>query len=178
MAYVRGVVCTVKVAVYLSGLPKKSKNEFKKMILNAWCTGVQQCGDQVVQVEDNRIVNCDLAVIQGYVHEHGKQAPHLQIRRNAIVHQKTQGKHALIIDSNLYQFAKAVSDRQFEDRTEQVMSNYIVNSVGHVWIILRDIDNDGNMDLVEGEPTIDDNGPINRKSSWWRWTGSSFVKVQ
>lgn len=104
MAYVRGVVCTVKVAVYLSGLPKKSKNEFKKMILNAWCTGVQQCGDQVVQVEDNRIVNCDVAVIQGYVHEHGKQAPHLQIRRNAIVHQKQQGKHALIIDSNLYQF--------------------------------------------------------------------------
>jgi hypothetical protein len=72
----------------------------------------------------------------------------------------------------------STGNRTFEDRTEQVMSDYIVNSPGHVWIILKDIDNDGNMDLVEGEPTIDVNGPNNRKSSWWRWTGSSFVKVQ
>ena len=94
----------MKVAVYLSGLPKRTKNEFKKMILRSWCEGVEKCGDQVVAVEDNRIVSCDVAVIQGYVHEHGKQAPHLQIRRNAIVHQKSIGKHALILDSNLYQF--------------------------------------------------------------------------
>ena len=104
MAYVRGMVYQVKVAVYLSGLPKRTKNEFKKMILRSWCEGVEKSGDQVVAVEDNRIVNCDVAVIQGYVHEHGRQAEHLQIRRNAIVHQKSVGKHALIIDSNLYQF--------------------------------------------------------------------------
>ena len=104
MAYVRGLVYQVKVAVYLSGLPKRTKNEFKKMILRSWCEGVSLCGDQVVPVEDNRIVNCDVAVIQGYVHQHGRQAEHLQIRRNAIVHQKSVGKHALIIDSNLYQF--------------------------------------------------------------------------
>jgi hypothetical protein len=80
--------------------------------------------------------------------------------------------------SSIYQVVMSTGNRTFEDRTEQVMSNYIVNSPGHVWIILSDIDNDGNMDLVEGEPTIDLNGPNNRKSSWWRWTGSSFVKVQ
>ena len=94
----------MKVAVYLSGLPKRTKNEFKKMILRSWCEGVTKVGDQVIAVEDNRIVSCDVAVIQGYVHEHGRQAEHLQIRRNAIVHQKKTGKHALIIDSNLYQF--------------------------------------------------------------------------
>ena len=71
----------------------------------------------------------------------------------------------------------STGNRTFEDKTEQVMNNYIVNTPGHVWIILRDINNDGNMDLVEGEPTVDQNGP-NRKSSWWIWTGSSFVKVQ
>jgi hypothetical protein len=80
--------------------------------------------------------------------------------------------------SSIYQVVMSTGNRTFEDRTEQVMSDYIVNSPGHVWIILRDIDNDGNMDLVEGEPTIDVNGPNNRKSSWWRWTGSTFVKVQ
>ena len=80
--------------------------------------------------------------------------------------------------SSIYQVVMSTGNRTFEDRTEQVMSDYIVNSPGHVWIILRDIDNDGNMDLVEGEPNLDLNGSVNRKSSWWRWTGSSFVKVQ
>ena len=80
--------------------------------------------------------------------------------------------------STLYQVFFATGNRTFEDRTEQVMNTYKVNSPGHVWIILRDIDNDGNMDLVEGEPNLDLNGSVNRKSSWWRWTGSSFVKVQ
>ena len=80
--------------------------------------------------------------------------------------------------STLYQVFFATGNRTFEDRTEQVMNTYKANSPGHVWIILRDIDNDGNMDLVEGEPNLDLNGSVNRKSSWWRWTGSSFVKVQ
>ena len=94
----------MKVAVYLSGIPKRSKNEFKKMILRSWHDGVRAIGDKVVLVEDNRIVNCDIAVIQGYVHEHSRQSPHLLIRKNAIDHQRQQGKHSLIIDSNLYQF--------------------------------------------------------------------------
>jgi len=80
--------------------------------------------------------------------------------------------------STLYQVFFAKGNRSFEDRTEQVMNTYKVNSPGHVWIILRDIDNDGSIDLVEGEPNLDLNGSVNRKSSWWRWTGSSFVKVQ
>jgi len=95
----------VRVAVYLSGIPRLSKNEFKKMILNSWAQGVALAGDQVIVVEDNRVIpNCDVAVIQGYVHEGSKQAPHLMIRKNAIDHQRQHGKHSLIIDSNLFQF--------------------------------------------------------------------------
>ena len=94
----------MKVAVYMSGIPKRSRNEAKKAILRAWAQGVTSKGDRVVVVEDNRIVPCDVAVIQGYVHEGSKQAPHLMIRRNAIDYQREMGKHSLIIDSNLYQF--------------------------------------------------------------------------
>ena len=54
----------MKVAVYLSGIPKRSKNEFKKMILRSWHDGVRAVGDKVVLVEDNRIVSCDIAVIR------------------------------------------------------------------------------------------------------------------
>ena len=93
----------MKVAVYLSGIPRKSKNEQKKQTLRSFAQGVEAVGDRVVVVEDNRIVECDVAVIQGYVHNNSKQAPHLLIRKSAIDHQKDQGKHALIIDSNLYQ---------------------------------------------------------------------------
>lgn len=94
----------MKVAVYMSGIPRKSKNEFKRLILRSFADGVTALGDKVVIVEDNRIVDCDIAVIQGYVHEGSRQSPHLMIRRNAMDHQKQQGKHSLIIDSNLYQF--------------------------------------------------------------------------
>lgn len=88
----------------MSGIPKRSRNEAKREILRAWAHGVASQGDHVVLVEDNRIVPCDVAVIQGYVHEGSKQASHLMIRRNAIDYQRGIGKHSLIIDSNLYQF--------------------------------------------------------------------------
>ena len=94
----------MKLAVYMSGIPRKSKNEFKKMILRSFAQGAEQAGDHVVLVEDDKIVDCDIAVIQGYVHKNSKSAPHLAIRRKAIEHQEQQGKHSLIIDSNLYQF--------------------------------------------------------------------------
>jgi len=82
-------------------------------------------------------------------------------------------------NESLYQTVMSTGNRAFEDRTEQVMNNFIVNTANHVWIILRDMDNDGNMDLVEGEPRLAVFWPMEwRKSSWWRWTGSSFVKVQ
>jgi len=94
----------VKLAVYLSGIPTKSRNEAKRKILTSFAQGASAVGDKVVIVDDNRVVNCDFAVVQGYVHEGSRQAPHLMIRKNAIDHQKQQGKHSVIIDSNLYQF--------------------------------------------------------------------------
>ena len=82
-------------------------------------------------------------------------------------------------NESLYQTVMSTGNRAFEDRTEQVMNNFIVNTANHVWIILRDMDNDGNVDLVEGEPRLPVfSPPYQRKSSWWRWTGSSFLKVQ
>lgn len=94
----------MKVAVYLSGIPTKSRNSQKKDLLTKFAQGVAAKQDQVILVDDNRIVNCDVAVIQGFVHSDSKQAPHLMIRKRAIDFQNKNNKHALIIDSNLYQF--------------------------------------------------------------------------
>mgnify|MGYP001166646376 FL=1 len=83
-------------------------------------------------------------------------------------------------DSNLYQFAKAVSDRQFEDKTEQMLPNFLINnSWNHVWTIVRDIDNNGQIDIIEGEPRLAVPWPIEwRNSVRWEWNGSSFTRIQ
>ena len=44
-------------------------------------------------------------MIQGFVHEHGKSAPHLQLRKNAIALQKKNQQRSLIVDSNLFLYA-------------------------------------------------------------------------
>jgi len=83
-------------------------------------------------------------------------------------------------DSNLYQFAKAVSNRQFEDKTEQMLPNFLINnSYNHVWTIVRDIDNNGQIDIIEGEPRLSVPWPIEwRNSVRWEWNGSSFTRIQ
>ena len=82
-------------------------------------------------------------------------------------------------NSNLYQFAKATSSRQFEDKTEELLPNYLIEGYNHVWTIMRDIDNNGQIDIVEGEPRLSIPWPLNwRNSVRWEWNGSSFTKIQ
>jgi hypothetical protein len=50
-------------------------------------------------------VSCDVALIQGFVHEHGKSAPHLQLRQDAVNLQKKTNRRSLIVDSNLFLYA-------------------------------------------------------------------------
>jgi hypothetical protein len=50
-------------------------------------------------------VPCDVALIQGFVHEHGKSAPHLQLRQDAVALQKENNRRSLIVDSNLFLYA-------------------------------------------------------------------------
>ncbi len=90
------------VAVYLAAVPAKTKHQFKRDLLTAFGRGVQQAGDQVSFVNELRTVDCDLAVIQGWVGM--KSGPHLALRQQVIDQQRQQGRHVLIIDSNLYGF--------------------------------------------------------------------------
>jgi hypothetical protein len=90
------------VAVYLAAVPAKAKNQFKRDMLLAFGQGVRQAGDSVSMVDEHRVVDADLAVIQGWVGM--KAGPHLALRQQVIDHQRSQGKHVMIIDSNLYGF--------------------------------------------------------------------------
>lgn len=93
---------TVAVAYY-GGIPPHNNNPEKPMILDNFLKGVQNSGDTAIAQTAMQVVpNADVALIQGFVHEHGKTAPHLVLRRNAVEQQINNGKKALIVDSNLF----------------------------------------------------------------------------
>lgn len=93
----------MKIAVYLSAVPAKTKNQFKKDLLINFAHGAKSAGDEVWIIENNEtIIDVDIAVLQGWIGM--KSAPHLELRRRVIDKQRTQQKHTLVIDSNLFGF--------------------------------------------------------------------------
>lgn len=97
----------MKVISYLASLPKKSllanKSDDRKIqTLTQFVKGVTAVGDQGELGLDMTIKPCDVAMILGWVHEHGKRAPHLTFRQNIVDHQKHHSRHVIIADSNLF----------------------------------------------------------------------------
>ena len=90
---------------YYGGIPPTNKNPEKPLILDNFLQGVKASGDNAIAHTEMNAVPCDVALIQGFVHEHGKSAPHLQLRHNAVLLQKNNNKRSLIVDSNLFLYA-------------------------------------------------------------------------
>lgn len=90
---------------YYAGIPPNNKNPEKPQILDNFIEGVRKCGDTALAHYGMNAVACDVALIQGFVHEHGKTAEHLQLRRAALDLQKLTNKRSLIVDSNLFLYA-------------------------------------------------------------------------
>ncbi len=90
---------------YYGGIPPSNNNPEKPLILDNFLSGVRASGDIAVAHRGMNAVPCDVALIQGFVHEHGKSAPHLQLRQNAVALQKNNNKKSLIVDSNLFLYA-------------------------------------------------------------------------
>ena len=82
----------------------------------------------------------------------------------------------------LYHIVQGQGNRNFVDQSGVWLDdNLIYNSSNHVWINLRDIDNNGLMDIVEGEPMI--SVPTQYSATGWRgsvrweWNGNGFTKI-
>lgn len=90
---------------YYGGIPPNNNNPEKPAILDNFLMGVTASGDSAIAHRGMNAINCDVALIQGFVHEHGKNAPHLQLRKSAVELQKRNGKRSLIVDSNLFLYA-------------------------------------------------------------------------
>ncbi len=98
---------------YYGGIPPKNNNPEKPLILDNFCQGVMASGDTAIQHKVMTVLPCDVALIQGFVHEHGKQLPHLLLRKQAIDLQKKNNKKSLIVDSNLFLYADPGNTRTY-----------------------------------------------------------------
>lgn len=87
---------------YYAGIPPNNNNLEKPMILDYFCQGVSACGDTAIAHRESKAIPCDVALIQGFVHDDGKNLPHLKLRKAAIDLQRNNGKKSLIVDSNLF----------------------------------------------------------------------------
>ena len=95
----------ITAVAYYSGIPPTNKNPEKPLILDNFLQGVKASGDHAIAHTGMNAVPCDVALIQGFVHEHGKSAPHLQLRHHAVALQKENNRRSLIVDSNLFLYA-------------------------------------------------------------------------
>lgn len=95
-----------KAVAYYGGIPPNNNNPEKPLILDNFLHGVRVSGDEGIDHRGMNVIPCDVAFIQGFVHEDGKKGvAHLTLRQNAIDIQKQNGKRSLIVDSNLFLFA-------------------------------------------------------------------------
>lgn len=98
---------------YYAGIPARNNNPEKPLILDNFISGVNASGDTGIAHRGSNIIPCDVALIQGFVHEHGKTAPHLILRQNAVETQKKIGKRSLIVDSNLFLYADPGNTKRY-----------------------------------------------------------------
>lgn len=90
---------------YYGGIPPNNSNPEKPAILDNFLRGVSVSNDTAIAHKEMNAIPCDVALIQGFVHEHGKDAPHLRLRKDAVNLQRVNGKRSLIVDSNLFLYA-------------------------------------------------------------------------
>jgi len=101
----------MKIVSYHSGIPTKNNSPEKPLILSNFIQGVLNNGDYGINHYEPTVLDCDVAVIQGYVHEDSKQTPHLLFRKAVIDQQRLMKKRSLIVDSNLFLYATGKSNK-------------------------------------------------------------------
>jgi hypothetical protein len=94
---------------YYAGIPPNNANLEKPQILDYFCRGVIASGDSAIAHRELSVLDCDVALIQGFVHDDGKQLPHLKLRKLAIDQQKKNNKRSLVVDSNLFLYVNKIN---------------------------------------------------------------------
>lgn len=148
----------MRAVAYLAGIPPGNKNPEKPDVLKRFIQGVQASGDQGILHTGRNIVNCDVAFIQGWQHEHGKSAPHLALRQQVIDHQRQTKRRLLVVDSNLFNYRGHNAYLRYSfDGVFPTTGTYFWNTVDparwqqisrHTGIVLRDWRTQGSHILI------------------------------
>ena len=93
----------MKVVSYYNVIPVKNKSEEKFNILKKFIQGINAAGDTGILYQGYDLQKCDVGMIQGWQHEHGKNLPHLRLRQSVI--DCTANTHVCTADSNLFLYA-------------------------------------------------------------------------
>jgi hypothetical protein len=92
------------VVAYLKGVPSPHKSPHKIEVLKRFVEGVNKSGDRGIAHDQETVISSDIAVIQGWVHENSPATLHLRLRKAVADFQKTNNKHTIIVDSNLFNY--------------------------------------------------------------------------
>jgi hypothetical protein len=89
------------VIAYTSTVPNL-KNMEKIEVLEHFISGVNTSDATGILSEKRKLITCNLAVIQGFVHSDSPTSTHLNLRKDILKKQSDENNHTLIIDSNLF----------------------------------------------------------------------------
>jgi len=108
----------MKVCCFLGTLPAKTmaappKHNKKIATFQNFARGVRAAGDEVHVISEVRYEPCDVAFMLGWVHEHGKDAPHLRLRQQILDQQRNHGGRVAIADSNLFLFRDSTNPHYY-----------------------------------------------------------------
>lgn len=103
----------MKFVSYLACLPPNNKNVEKGQILNLFALGVAYYGDQVISHSANTLIDADVAMMVGWVHENSKESTHLDFRNQIIQNQKRKNKRVLLADSNLFLYKNNTNPQHY-----------------------------------------------------------------
>jgi len=96
----------MKVVSYDKVIPAKNTNKEKNAIIEKFVQGVRKGGRDIGIVNNTfQYEECDVAVIQGWQHAVGKNAPHLKLRQEIIDTQLNTNRKVIVADSNLFLYA-------------------------------------------------------------------------
>jgi hypothetical protein len=94
----------MKVISYLNSVPRINNNAQKTDLLIKFIEGVNQNNDNGLLNNKSVVEECDVAVIQGWVHNK-INTPHLHLRKEIIDHQARIKKYTCVADANLFLYA-------------------------------------------------------------------------
>lgn len=168
----------MKVVSYLGSVPPGNKNPEKENILKFFVQGVNALGDQGILHNSLTLLDCDVAVIQGWVHEGSKNSAHLQFRKAIVDKQLKDGKHVLIADSNLFLYADKNNSKHYLrysfDGVFPTTGNYFKDTVDPTrW---QQISKDHNIELKPWRTTGSHILICTQRNGGWSMKGFDVVK--